>query len=121
MGFKTIRDRTYAKLHQNTEYFAEEAVHRADVQEPWSPITVHVHWIAQEESDESLEEFEQIHVRLDRSDFAVDPVRGHLLKLDCEKDSSARPFQFTGEILQKYTHKMRLVFARPRLRQQRAN
>lgn len=116
MGFKEQRDRVYQKAHESTLYFAEVCEHRAASTDEWTVVTVHVKHSAQGEEDQGLREVEQLLVRFNRDDLAG-LSRGHQLRRAAAVDPDRRPFTWTGEVDEKYPHKQRLVFERPRLTQ----
>lgn len=122
MGFKDLRNSVYEKCHENASFFAETVEVRAENDSLWLSVPgVHIHWDATGEADAGLSDVETIRVRFNRA--AIIELnnrfkqigRGFQLRMSADKDPSRRPFVFSGEVIQRYEHKLRLRFERPRL------
>lgn len=116
--FAELRQAVHREVHLSTDFFGER-VQVMPAHGSQREISAHVaHKQLQDEERSTIDEIERLEILVatDETDETTggisDPQPGLLLWRSEEKDPDRRPFQFSGVIINRYQHKLRLEFQR---------
>lgn len=117
-SFSELRQAILHETGLDPELFGERVTIEPE-HNPAREISANVQrWQVQQQSQDTIDEMEMIHVRVgtDETNATVggiaDPRPGLLLWRSEDRDPDRRPFQFNGNVIARWPHKLILEFKR---------